>query len=88
MLGDPRRVGKRLRERRLERGLSLDQLADATGKSVSALSRYELGEQVLRLDVLQTIVTALGWASIEDFMSGEAVLAVEDTTEENTKAAG
>lgn len=53
-------LGPRIREAREERGLSLRDVAEVTGFSVSFLSQVELGRSSPSLASLQTICAALG----------------------------
>jgi DNA-binding response OmpR family regulator len=52
-------VGRRVRERRLERGLTLKQLANRTGLSVSLISQIELGRSAASMSTLHRLATAL-----------------------------
>jgi DNA-binding response OmpR family regulator len=52
-------VGRRVRERRLERGLTLKQLANRTGLSVSLISQIELGRSAASMSTLHKLATAL-----------------------------
>ena len=56
----PYNISKRLKQRRLEKGLSLSQLARRANTSVAALSRYENGWQRFELYTLRKLATALG----------------------------
>ncbi len=56
----PCSVGSIIRQRRLERGLSLRQLADEIGKSFGWLSKVERGVEVPGYDTLVHIAVALG----------------------------
>jgi len=53
-------VGKRLRQVRVEQGLSLRQVAEPIGKSESYLSRVECGKLDLTLSALKAIADQLG----------------------------
>ena len=52
-------VGGRLRERRTEAGLTLKQLANRTGLSVSLISQIELGKSAASMSTLHKLATAL-----------------------------
>jgi DNA-binding NtrC family response regulator len=52
-------VGKRLRERRSESMLTLKQLANRTGLSVSLISQIELGKSAASMSTLYKLATAL-----------------------------
>jgi DNA-binding NtrC family response regulator len=52
-------VGKRLRERRSESTLTLKQLANRTGLSVSLISQIELGKSAASMSTLYKLATAL-----------------------------
>jgi DNA-binding NtrC family response regulator len=52
-------VGARLRERRTEAGLTLKQLANRTGLSVSLISQIELGKSAASMSTLHKLATAL-----------------------------
>src|SRR5258708_21687048 len=56
---DMAEVGRRVRALRRERGLSLDQLAERSGVSVSMLSTVERGQKVPSILVMSQIATAL-----------------------------
>jgi len=51
-----------LRRARLESGLSLRELAAAAGTSHATLVAYEAGAKVPRVDTLDRILRAAGWA--------------------------
>jgi len=52
-------VGRRIRERRKERALTLKQLANRTGLSVSLISQIELGKSAASMSTLHKLATAL-----------------------------
>ena len=52
-------VGGRLREQRTEAGLTLKQLANRTGLSVSLISQIELGKSAASMSTLHKLATAL-----------------------------
>jgi DNA-binding NtrC family response regulator len=53
-------VGRRLRERRTAQQLTLKQLANRTGLSVSLISQIELGKSAASMSTLHKLSTALG----------------------------
>jgi len=53
-------VGRRIRECRLSQPLTLKQLANRTGKSVSLLSQIELGKSAASVSTLNDLSNALG----------------------------
>lgn len=53
-------VGSRIRERRHSRPLTLKQLANRTGLSVSLISQIELGKSAASMSTLHKLATALG----------------------------
>ena len=52
-------VGRRLRERRTAEQLTLKQLANRTGLSVSLISQIELGKSAASMSTLHKLATAL-----------------------------
>jgi len=62
------RVRRRLRELRLERGLTLEAVASRAAIDVSTLSRLESGKRRLALDHLPALATALG-VTADDLIS-------------------
>ncbi len=67
-------VGKRIKQRRKELGLSADKLAELIGKDRSTIYRYEKGDiENLPLDILEPIAKALrttpqhlmGWEEVQ-----------------------
>ena len=58
--GAPDTIGAHLRELRKERGMTLEQLSDATGISVSSLSRIENTQLGLNVDKVELLARALG----------------------------
>lgn len=63
------RVRRRLRELRLERGLSQEQVAEAAHLATSTLSRLESGKRRLALDHLPVLADALG-VSVDELLLG------------------
>ena len=61
--------GENLRKLRKERRLSMDALAEKAGTSKQVLSRYENGERVPKISMVQKLADALG-VSISE-LSGE-----------------
>jgi transcriptional regulator with XRE-family HTH domain len=62
-------IGRRLRLRREERGLSLRELARRLGISPSAISQFETGKSRLSVSTLYAVVTELG-ISLDELFSG------------------
>jgi transcriptional regulator with XRE-family HTH domain len=60
-----RRVRRRLRELRTERGLTLRQVAERASIDISTLSRLEAGKRRLALDHLPALAAALGVSADE-----------------------
>lgn len=67
-------VGKRIKERRKEIGMSADKLAEALGKDRSTIYRYEKGDiENMPLDILEPIAKVLqttpqylmGWEKLQ-----------------------
>lgn len=56
----PISIGKRIKQIRLEKGLTQNELAEAAGVTMAAVSRYELGQRVPRPKVIVAIANALG----------------------------
>ena len=52
-------VGRRIREQRHSRPLTLKQLANRTGLSVSLISQIELGKSAASMSTLHKLATAL-----------------------------
>ena len=59
------RIRRRLRELRLERGLTLQQVADGASIDVSTLSRLEAGKRRLAIDHIPGLAAALGVSADE-----------------------
>nr|WP_315268989.1 helix-turn-helix domain-containing protein [Microbacterium lemovicicum] len=53
-------IGRRVRQLRTERGMTLEELADAVGRAPSQLSMIENGRREAKLTLLQAIARALG----------------------------
>jgi transcriptional regulator with XRE-family HTH domain len=66
------RVRRRLRELRLERGMTLQQVAERASIDVSTLSRLEAGKRRLALDHLAGLAAALGVTADELLLSAPA----------------
>lgn len=62
-------IGLRIRDARMQRGLSLEQLADQAGMSVSHLSNVEHGLKALSIDFLVNIAEVLD-VSIDYLLTG------------------
>lgn len=63
------RVRRRLRELRLELGLTLQQVSDLANVDISTLSRLESGKRRLALDHLPGLAAALG-VTVDDLLGG------------------
>lgn len=68
--GDLLTLGRRIRHFRTRRGLTLDQLAEATGSTPSLLSLVENGRREPRISLLGSIAGALG-VEVADLLSPE-----------------
>jgi transcriptional regulator with XRE-family HTH domain len=66
------RVRRRLRELRLERGMTLQQVAERASIDVSTLSRLEAGKRRLAFDHLAGLAAALGVTADELLLSAPA----------------
>ncbi|WP_243064559.1 XRE family transcriptional regulator [Humibacter sp. RRB41] len=64
-------LGRRIRERRQQRGMTLDQLASAVDRAPSQVSMIENGKREPRLTMLRTIATALG-TTVDELVKAEA----------------
>lgn len=64
-------IGKRIRQLRTERGMTLDDLGAAIGRAASQVSVLENGKREPRLSDLQTLARALG-VSLEKLLETEA----------------
>ena len=73
-------VGRRVRERRADLGLTMEQLADAAGMSIGMLSKIENGNTSPSLTTLQTLAHALSVPLTSFFRRFE-----EDRTAVHTK---
>lgn len=58
-------VGDRIRERRKVLGLSLSELGSRLGISAAAVSRYELGQRAISIDLLEKLAKALDISPVE-----------------------
>jgi transcriptional regulator with XRE-family HTH domain len=74
-----RRLGARVRERRLAQGRTLASVADEAGVSVSYLSAIELGTNVPSLPILARLVHALR-LTLHELLKGEQRLHVREGT--------
>ncbi len=54
-----RRLGERIRQARMEAGLSQEELAERVGSSQDAISNYERGTRKISLDVLVAIAKSV-----------------------------
>lgn len=62
-----KKFGKRLRQLRLERGLTQEKLADKSGLDMSYIGRIERGEQNSSLGVIGALAKGLGVPAEELF---------------------
>lgn len=69
-------LGRRLRELRLERGLTLRATAEAAGMSLPYLSEIERGRKLPSLDLLHHLAAALGLSTVQ-ILEGVAPYDVE-----------
>lgn len=56
---DMQKIGERIRELRLECGLSQTQLADKIGVATNTISQYESGKSKTSIDVLANLAVEL-----------------------------
>ena len=63
------KIGKRVRNLRLDRGWSQEELADRSGVNRSYMSRVELGKSDVSLSVLYKIARTLG-ISLAELLTG------------------
>ena len=63
-------IGRRIRQLRTARGLTLEELATAIGRAPSQLSMFETGKREPKLTLLQAIAKALG-TTIDALLEGE-----------------
>lgn len=64
-------IGRRIRQLRSDRGLTLDDLGSAIGRAASQVSVIENGKRELKLGEVQRLARVLG-VSIDDLLSSEA----------------
>ncbi|MGP3534605.1 helix-turn-helix domain-containing protein [Microbacterium sp. RD1] len=67
---DPLTIGRRIRQLRAERGMTLDDLAAAVQRAPSQLSMIENGRREAKLSMLQAIARALG-TSLDALLASE-----------------
>src|SRR5690349_20394167 len=67
---DPLTIGRRIRQLRTDRGMTLEELAAAVGRAPSQLSMIENGRREPKLTLLQTIARALG-ATLDHLLESE-----------------
>ena len=65
-------VGKRIRQLRTERGMTLESLGSAIGRAASQVSVLENGKREPRLSDLQTVARALG-VGLDELLDADAV---------------
>ncbi len=64
-------LGRRIRERRVELNLTLEQLANAVDRAPSQVSSIENGKREPRLPLLRALANALG-VSVDQLMQSDA----------------
>jgi transcriptional regulator with XRE-family HTH domain len=69
--GDALTLGRRIRERRTGRGMTLEQLAAAVDRAPSQLSAIENGKREPRLPLLRALAAALG-STVDELLVDEA----------------
>ncbi len=65
---DIKELGEKIKELRIERGLSQKQLADKIGVATNTVSQYESGKSKTSIDVLANLALELDTTS--DFLLG------------------
>ena len=65
---DIKELGDKIKELRIERGLSQKQLADKIGVAANTVSQYESGKSKTRIDVLANLAVELDTTT--DFLLG------------------
>ncbi len=65
---DMRRLGEKIKELRIERGLSQKQLADKIGVATNTVSQYESGKSKTSIDILANLAIELDTTT--DFLLG------------------
>ena len=83
----PRRIGRRLRALREDRGLSQKDLAALVGMSGPQLSKIEKGTSDLRFSTVQTLLRAMG-ATLEDISGPGALERSQKAIRSRTEAHG
>ncbi len=63
-------IGRRIRQLRLDKGLTLDEVASALGRAISQLSLIENGKRELKLGELQKLARILG-TTVDDLLKPE-----------------
>src|SRR5690606_10910808 len=69
-MSDSLTIGKRIRQLRTSRGMTLDDLGSAIGRAASQVSVLENGKREPRLSDLQTVSKALG-VTLDDLLTNE-----------------
>ena len=66
-------IGKKIRELRNKRNMSLERLGEHIGKSKKTVQRYEMGEHKIPIETMKMITDALNynWEDFQDFMNNE-----------------
>ena len=53
-------IGEMLRDARLKRGMTLEQIADKLNVTPKTIQRYEFGERKIKMDILVNLTSILG----------------------------
>lgn len=72
MEGTQKKVGRRVAQLRTQRGMTQDELAEAAGLTVEAISRIERAERAPRLGTLEKLAEGFG-VSLSELFSFEEV---------------
>lgn len=65
---DMKKIGEKIKELRIERGLSQKQLADKIGVATNTVSQYESGKSKTSIDILANLAIELDTTT--DFLLG------------------
>lgn len=61
MAYDNKAVGRRLKSGMVDKGLTMEQMAEATGLSRASISDYCIGRTVMTLEIASKVCEVLGW---------------------------
>lgn len=83
-----RDVGQRVRQLRLQRGLTAEKLADMADVTTQALSDIELGKRLAKTETIISLCQALGTSAdyilgLEEYSPAKSVTALMEGFEEN-----